>query len=53
MKFYTTQEVADMMQYHRDTIRRLIREGKIEAYKFGKSYKISEEQLKKFLETGK
>jgi len=53
MKFYTTQQVAELMQLHLDTVRRYIREGRIETYKFGKAYKISEEQLKKFIETGK
>ena len=53
MKFYTTFEVAELLNYGVESIRRFIKSGRLEAYRFGKEYKISQEQLNKFLETGK
>ena len=48
-KLYTTEEVADILKYDVQTIRRFIREGKITAYKVGKEYRIKEEDLDIFL----
>lgn len=49
-KLYTTEEVAEILKYDVQTIRRLIREGKISAYKVGREYRIEEKDFKKFLE---
>ena len=53
MKVYSTFDVAEMLSCNVETIRRWIKSNKLEAYRFGKEYKISQEQLNKFLETGK
>jgi len=53
MKFYTTKEVAEIVHYKPKTITMFIRQGRLKAYKIGKSYQISEEQLKEFIESGK
>lgn len=49
MKYYTTQQVADILQLDVRTIRRNVNEGKIKAYKVGKSWRITEEDLKEYL----
>ncbi len=48
-KFYTVQEVADMLQIHWQSVLTYIKDGKLEAVKLGKGYRISESALKKFL----
>ncbi|MDN6291757.1 MAG: helix-turn-helix domain-containing protein [Tetragenococcus halophilus] len=48
-KLYTTEEIAYILNYDVQTIRRLIREGKIKAYKAGKEYRVEENDLKKYL----
>lgn len=48
-KLYTTEEIADILNYDVQTIRRFIREGKIPAYKVGKEYRVEENHLKKYL----
>lgn len=51
MKYYTVQEIADMLYLHPETIRLLIRSGDLKAIKLGKGWKIREEELKKYLES--
>lgn len=46
----TVQEVAERLKVSENTVRRWIREGELKALKAGKSYRITEEQLQKFLE---
>lgn len=48
-KLYTTEEISKILQYDVQTIRRLIREGKISAYKVGREYRIEEKDFKKYL----
>ena len=48
-KFYTVQEVADILQIHWQSVLTYIKDGKLEAVKLGKGYRISESALKKFL----
>lgn len=47
---YTPQEVADMLKLKVTTIRAYIRNGKLKAAKFGREYRITEEELKRFIE---
>jgi excisionase family DNA binding protein len=52
MKLYTTKEIAEILQLSLYTITRYIREGKLETVKVGSQYRITEEQLEKFLKSG-
>ena len=46
----TTQEAADLAGYHLEYIRRLIREGEIDAQKWGRiSWMVSRESLLQYL----
>ena len=49
-KFYSPMEVADMLSVTRETVYKLIKQGKLNAYKFGGVVRITEEQLKSALE---
>lgn len=50
--FYTMQELADILQVHYMTVRNWIRDGKLNAVKAGKSYRISKTDIIKFLNEG-
>ena len=47
--FYTIEEVAKMLKVSEATVRRLIRNGQLEAIPVGSQYRISQEGLDKFL----
>jgi excisionase family DNA binding protein len=49
-KFYTLEEVADMLRVSVETVRRLVLSGEIEAKRVGRQYRISQENLNKYLE---
>ena len=49
-KFYTVPEVAEILRCHPQTIRRKIRERKIEAIFSGKSFLISESSLRAYMD---
>lgn len=48
-KFYTVKEVADTLRIHWQSVLSYIRDGKLEAVKLGKGYRISEKALEKFI----
>jgi excisionase family DNA binding protein len=48
-KFYTVQEVADMLQVHWQSILNYIKNGKLKALKLGKGYRISRTALDEFI----
>ena len=50
---YSVKEVAKELKVHENTIRRWIRDGDLKALKVGKQVRITDEQLKQFLESGK
>lgn len=52
-QFYTFQEVADMIRVSRQTIYNMHNDGRLHAVKFGREYKVSAEDLQKFIKTGK
>ena len=52
VKTYTLQEVADILRLNRQTLYNNIRRGKLKAAKFGKEYRITEEQLQELLQNG-
>jgi len=48
-EFYTAQELADKLRVNIMTIYRYIDKGKIDAYKFGKEFRISKDTFNSFL----
>ena len=49
MKFYTLEQVAQLLKVHRTYVSRLIIEGKIKALKIGRAYRVSRSGLFEFL----
>lgn len=47
--FLTAKEVADILKLNIMTIYEYIRNGKLQAVKFGRNYRIDEEDLNKFI----
>ncbi len=49
-KFFTTEQVANILQVHPFTILKYIREGKLKGIKLGRVYRIQESDIESFLE---
>jgi len=52
-KYYTIQEIADILKVDYMTIYRWIRAGKLEAYQVQRQYRIREVDFEKFMEASK
>lgn len=52
-KIYTPEQVANYLQVHHLTVLRLIKAKKIQSFKIGRIYRISESSLNKFLKNKK
>ena len=52
-KYYTTQEIADILKVDYMTVYRWIRAGKLDAYQVQKQYRIKESDFQKFMEANK
>ncbi len=52
-KYYTIQEIADILKVNYMTVYRWIRAGKLEAYQLQKQYRIREADFKKFMKANK
>lgn len=52
-RFYTTSEVAEILGATYLTIYRMIRDGKIKAIKLGRDYRISYDELDKYIQRNK
>lgn len=50
LKFFTSQEIADILKMHPQVINRKLQSGDIAGYKLGKDWRVSEAQLLEFLE---
>ena len=50
MEFYTVDELASILKVDPETVRRFIWNKKLKAFKVGGSWRISKEELKKYLE---
>jgi excisionase family DNA binding protein len=48
-KFYTVQEIADLLQLHWQSVLTYIKKGELTALKLGKGYRISQKSLDKFV----
>ena len=46
--FYTIYEVADLMGFHHQTVRRMIKAGELPAKQFGRIWRIRKDDLKAF-----
>ena len=49
--YYTVEDIAEKLKLSTETIRRYIRSGDIEVYKFGREFRIDEEAFEKFLKS--
>ena len=47
-KYYTVNEIANILSLHKKTIQRYIREKKLKANKIGKAWRIEEKELETF-----
>jgi len=47
-KYYTVNEIANVLNLHQKTIQRYIREKKLKANKIGKAWRIEEKELETF-----
>lgn len=52
IKAYTVNEALDILKVTRRTLYRYIKAGQIKVVRIGRSYRITEEALKDFLEHG-
>jgi len=52
INIYTPEEIADILKLSRRTIYTYIKEGKLQAFKIGKRWRVSEEALKQIASTG-
>jgi len=50
VKFLLVEEVAKKLRLHPNTIRKYIKERKLPAAKFGKVYRIKDEDTEKFIQ---
>ena len=48
MKVYTPVEVAEILKMNVQTVLRYLREGKMQHFKIGNTYRITEKQLEEF-----
>src|ERR1051325_937095 len=48
--FFTSSEVADILKMHPQVIARKLQSGEIEGYKLGKDWRVSKDQLLRYLE---
>jgi len=49
-KFFTTEQVANILQVHPFTILKFIKQGKLKGIKLGRVYRIKESDINRFLE---
>jgi len=47
--FYTPYEVADLLGFHYNTVRRMIKDGELPATKISRSWRIRKVDLEKFV----
>lgn len=52
IKVYTLDEIAEIMKVTRRTVYSYVKSGKLHAVKFGKYWKVTEENFREFLNTG-
>jgi excisionase family DNA binding protein len=53
MEFYTTKQIAKILNLKTITIRRWIAKGMLQAYKFGTELRIDKDEFEKFIKERK
>ena len=51
-RFYSAEEIAEYLHIGAQTVRAWLRDGKVKAVKFGRSWRISDEELKRIVAEG-
>jgi excisionase family DNA binding protein len=51
--FYTTEEVAQLLKISAKTVREMIKSKRLEAVRVGKEYRITEDQIRKYIKENK
>ena len=51
--FYTVEQVAELLQVHWQTVLNYIKNGKLKALRLGKGYRITKDDLDKFIKSNK
>ncbi|MDH7594350.1 MAG: helix-turn-helix domain-containing protein [Methanomicrobiales archaeon] len=49
-KFYTTEEVAEMLKLNVRTVRAMINQKRLRALKIGNEYRVTDDHLRQFIE---
>ncbi len=49
-KFYTTQEVAELLHLNVKTVRAMINKKRLHAVKIGNEYRVTDEHIRQFIE---
>ena len=52
MKYYSPEEIAEQFNLQAQTVRLWIRQGKLKAVKLGALWRVSEEELQRFIKAG-
>ena len=53
IKLYTLQEVAGILRVSRQTIYNYVTAKRLKATKYGKEYRVTDEDLQEFIKTGR
>ena len=51
MKFYTVDDLVVMFDVHPETIRRMLKSGELKGFKMGKGWRITEEEVERYIES--
>lgn len=51
--FYTTKDVAKILNYHPEYVRELVRKGKLESVNKSGHYRFTDKEIEDFLKRGK
>ena len=51
MKFYTVDDLVAMFDVHPETIRRMLKSGELKGFKMGKGWRITEEEVERYVES--
>lgn len=46
---YSVLQVTQLIHVNKDTVHRMIKDGRLEAYKEGRKYRVTEESIKKLV----